>query len=168
MRKRLSLFVFKHVEVPRLWVKLELQLPAYTIAHSSNTRSLTHWAKPGIEPTSSWILMGFLTTEPQEELQTYEVLRRILLCLSCWESEMSLFQPSLERTVLKDVMLCKWKFGESPCPGLNLCYSKTCLKTNQGVLWWISRLRTWLCHCRGAGSVLGMETSTCHDQKPIQ
>ena len=37
--------------------------------HSSgNTRSLTHWAGPGIKPTSSWILVGFITTEPQWEL----------------------------------------------------------------------------------------------------
>ena len=32
----------------------------YTAARG-NTRSLTHWARPGIEPTSSWILVGFLT-----------------------------------------------------------------------------------------------------------
>ena len=34
----------------------------------SNTRSLTHWARPGIESTSSWILVGFITAEPQREL----------------------------------------------------------------------------------------------------
>ena len=39
----------------------------YTTAHS-NTESLTHWAKPGIEPTSSWILVGFVTSEPWQEL----------------------------------------------------------------------------------------------------
>ena len=31
----------------------------YTTACSS-TRSLTHWAEPGIEPTSSWILVRFV------------------------------------------------------------------------------------------------------------
>ena len=30
--------------------------------------SLTHWARPGIEPVSSWILVGFVATEPQWEL----------------------------------------------------------------------------------------------------
>ena len=35
-----------HMEVPRLVVKLELQLLAYTTAHG-NVGSLTHWAKPG-------------------------------------------------------------------------------------------------------------------------
>ena len=29
--------------------------------------SLTHWARPGIEPAASWILAGFVTTGPQRE-----------------------------------------------------------------------------------------------------
>jgi len=40
----------------------------YPRAHS-NTRSLTHWAGPGIEPSSSWILVGIATAEPQWKLQ---------------------------------------------------------------------------------------------------
>ena len=39
----------------------------YTTAHS-NARSLTHGTKPGIELMSSWILVRFVTTEPQQEL----------------------------------------------------------------------------------------------------
>jgi len=31
----------------------------YTTAHS-NTKSLTHWARPGIEPASSWMLVRFI------------------------------------------------------------------------------------------------------------
>ena len=31
----------------------------YTTAHS-NTGSLTHWARPGIDPTTSWFLVGFV------------------------------------------------------------------------------------------------------------
>ena len=42
----------------------------YTTAHS-NARSLTHWVRPGIEPMSSWILVGFITTEPWQELVFY-------------------------------------------------------------------------------------------------
>ena len=61
-----------HIEVPRLWVELQLPIPqpqqhqipatseAYTAACGS-TGYLTHWSRPGIEPTSSWILAGFLT-----------------------------------------------------------------------------------------------------------
>ena len=64
----------QHTEVPRLGVKLELQLLAYATAtwdpshiydlhHShSNARSLTHWARPWIEPSSSWILVGFINS----------------------------------------------------------------------------------------------------------
>ena len=61
--------------VPRLGVKLELQLPAYTTATAmwapsvsatcviaqGNAGSLTHGARPGIEPASSWIPVVFLT-----------------------------------------------------------------------------------------------------------
>ena len=39
----------------------------YTGAHG-NARCLTHWTGPGIKPTSSWILVGFVTTKPQWEL----------------------------------------------------------------------------------------------------
>ena len=39
----------------------------YTTAHG-NARSLTQCMRPGIEPTSSWILIGFITAEPQQEL----------------------------------------------------------------------------------------------------
>ena len=64
------------MEVPRLGVALELQLQQHqiraasvtdTTAHS-NARSLTYRAGPGIQPASSWILVGFVTTEPQGEL----------------------------------------------------------------------------------------------------
>ena len=41
----------------------------YTTAHG-NIGSLTHWVRPEIKPisTSSWILVRFITTEPQQEL----------------------------------------------------------------------------------------------------
>ena len=72
-----SLFLglhLRHMEVPRLrlnWscsCQLTPQLQqrgiwaasvTYTTAHST-ARSLTHWARPGIEPVSSWILVGFV------------------------------------------------------------------------------------------------------------
>ena len=72
----------RHMEVPRLRVKSELQLLAYDTATATgiwamsatcttvhgNARSLTHRARPRIEPVSSWILVRFLSTEPQWEL----------------------------------------------------------------------------------------------------
>ena len=39
----------------------------YTIAHG-HAGSPTHWARPGIEPMSSLILVKFISTEPQREL----------------------------------------------------------------------------------------------------
>ena len=63
------------MEVPRLGTKLKLQLlatatatamqdrassPSYTTAHGK-ARSLTHFARPGVKPTSSWIIVGFIT-----------------------------------------------------------------------------------------------------------
>ena len=38
----------------------------YTTAHGNN-RSLTHLVRPGIEPESSGILVGFAVAEPQQE-----------------------------------------------------------------------------------------------------
>ena len=71
------------MEVLRLRVEWELRLPAYTTAtatsdlshvcdphHSSwHSRSLTHWARPGITPATSWFLAGFISAEPRWELR---------------------------------------------------------------------------------------------------
>ena len=80
-----------HMEVPRLHRNWKCQFPGwirvgshqstlqpqqhqiqamsanYTATHS-NSRSLNHWARPGIEPASSWILLGFITAEPRQQL----------------------------------------------------------------------------------------------------
>ena len=69
-------------EVPRLGVKLELQLPAYashsnagsdpplqpTLQLRATLDSPIRWARPGIKPASSWILVGFVSIAPQWEL----------------------------------------------------------------------------------------------------
>ena len=47
--------------------KIQASSSTYTIAHR-NAGSLTHRAKPGIEPTTSWFLVGFVSTAPQREL----------------------------------------------------------------------------------------------------
>ena len=76
-----------HLEVPRLGIESELQMLAYSPAtaipdpsyvsnlhHSSEpcwiAGYLTHWAGPGVKPTSPWILsrFGFFTTKTQWEL----------------------------------------------------------------------------------------------------
>ena len=45
----------------------------YTTVHG-NTRSPTYWVRPGIEPAFSWLLVGFLTPEPQWELPEWGLL----------------------------------------------------------------------------------------------
>ena len=69
-----------HMEVPRLGLKSKLQLQASTAAtakgtrHGSatyttaqgNPRSFTLWVGPGIEPTSSCILVRFITAGPEQ------------------------------------------------------------------------------------------------------
>ena len=35
----------------------------------SNTTSFFHWVRAGIEPESSWILVGFVPTAPRQKLQ---------------------------------------------------------------------------------------------------
>ena len=47
----------------------------YTTA-LSNAGSLTHWARPGIEPASSWMLVRFFSGEPWWELQVKAFLIR--------------------------------------------------------------------------------------------
>ena len=62
----------QQMEIPRLEVKLELQLQACVTATSNmgsmtyttaqgHTGSLTYWARQGIELLSSWMLVGFMT-----------------------------------------------------------------------------------------------------------
>ena len=67
----------------------------YTTA-PGNTKSLTHWVRPGIEPMSLWILVRFITTGPQWELPLFlldsvlggrtflGVYLFLLGCLFCW------------------------------------------------------------------------------------
>ena len=78
-----------HMEVPRLGVKSKLQLPAYATTTATQDLSLvcdlchSSWQyqilnpvtqRPGIEPSSSWILVRIITAEPQQKL-----LKKLLL-----------------------------------------------------------------------------------------
>ena len=68
------------MDVPRLGVQLELQLPVYATAiampdlshvcdlhHSSRQCPILNPVRPGTEPAISWFLVGFLSAEPQWE-----------------------------------------------------------------------------------------------------
>lgn len=39
------------------------------------------------------------------------------------------------------------------------------LKSLVGVPLWLSRLKVWRCHCRGVGSIPGLETWPCQKKK---
>ena len=78
--------------VPRLGVESELQLSTYTSATvqdpsasaacttaCGNTRSLIHWARPGIEPESSDPMSDSLPAEPQQELQEENLYKFYIL-----------------------------------------------------------------------------------------
>ena len=71
-----------HMEVPRLEVELscslwptpqpqpqqcQIRAMSEIIAHG-NARSLSHRARPGIQPASLWMVVRFITAEPQGEL----------------------------------------------------------------------------------------------------
>ena len=45
-------------------LSIRVKSATYTTAHG-NTRSLTHWLRPGIESASSWLLLRFISTVPQ-------------------------------------------------------------------------------------------------------
>ena len=51
------------------WARGYITVAAANLCHShSNATSLTHRARPGINPESSWLLVRFLTAEPQWEV----------------------------------------------------------------------------------------------------
>ena len=75
-----------HMEVRRLGVQSELQVPAYARAtatpdpshvcnphHSSQQCWILNPLRPGIKPATSWFLFGFVSAVPQQELQTWLV-----------------------------------------------------------------------------------------------
>lgn len=83
------------MQFPRLGVESKLWLQAYSTAtamqdlnricdlhHSSGQhRILNPWARPGIYPASSWILVGFVSTAPQWELLDINLKQsKILTC----------------------------------------------------------------------------------------
>ena len=61
--------------------RVRIRAAAAGLHHSqSNVRPVTHWAKPGIEPTCSWILVESVTAKPRREIYT------VLICISLSKS----------------------------------------------------------------------------------
>ena len=76
---------------PQIWRKnfLGRQFAIYTTAHG-NAGSLTHWVRPGMEPTTSWFLVRFASAVPWWELQGL-----LLRELFPWETKSSKINPTL-------------------------------------------------------------------------
>ena len=81
-----------HMEVPRLgsnWscgcqptpepqqLRIWDASATHTTAHG-NAGPLTNWARPRIEPMSSWILVGFVTAEPWWKLLLFPLFSNII------------------------------------------------------------------------------------------
>ena len=81
----------------------------YTAAHG-NARFLTHWVRPGIEPTSSWVLVTFITAEPWWELHSVSSLRKMGLCLrfNVWTSVMLIKHHLSQDTLLHKRLTWVW------------------------------------------------------------
>ena len=60
----------RHTEVPRLGVESELQLPIYTTATAMLDPQPTERGQGSNEPTSSGILVRFVSAAPQQERHT--------------------------------------------------------------------------------------------------
>ena len=66
------LFILSQFEYGIFCARSRIRAAAAGLYHShSNAGSLTHFERPGIEPAFSWMLVGFITTEPQKELRNW-------------------------------------------------------------------------------------------------
>ena len=133
----------QHMNVPRVGVESELQLLAYATTTTtttatamsdmsisatyttpcSNGRSLTYWAGPGIEPTPSWMLVSFISAEPQWELHGCTILYS---------------QPLPLKNIFHDFtffLFCKITFD------LDLCVSDPCDQSRLNIL--VGMLHRW-------------------------
>ena len=87
----------------------------YGTTHS-NTGSWTYWARPRVKPMSSWILVEFVTTEPQWEIPFW---------LSC-RSRSPKEQLGYEATKSSMMENSAFQRGQLCCHCL-CCYSDWCL-----------------------------------------
>ena len=129
----------RHMEVSRLEVSLELQLPTYATAmpdpscicslHHSSWQCWihNHWVRPGIEPTTTWFLVGFIFAAPR-----WELLFLFLLLWGDWPkntfvwlmsesflpvfSSRSLMVSCLIKSLSHFEYFCSWCKGVFWCP----------------------------------------------------
>ena len=97
----------------------------YTTAHG-NTESLTHWARAGIEPSTSWFLVGFVnpcaTTGTPHLCSLFEVLMK-LACLTLLPSNSVNLPLSIDHSDhqwQKDVLIIFGLTTQSVSPHIKL------------------------------------------------
>ena len=82
-------------------------MSATYVTAPGNTRSLIHWARPGIKPTSSEVLVAFVTTEPQWELWRCDSYKELDSLLLCWPNQQTSW-PSLKYMSIYDILCRNW------------------------------------------------------------
>ena len=103
-----------HMEVPRLGVKSEPKLPAYTIAtatwdpsrvfslhHSSWQCRILNWVRPGIKPVSSWIPVRFVNHWAMKGTPNCNFLLVLLKAYFTWVIILSIYVFFLRRGSLQ-------------------------------------------------------------------
>ena len=134
------------MEVPRLGVKSELQPLAYATAtgmpdlsricdlHTAhgNAGSVTHWARPGVEPAFSRILVRFLTAEPKWELPQDGFEFQYIVYLGA-KKKKSLFH---ENCVLVGQLLGHSGFMTFLCLHFTSIFEKKDVLPRKGLLFW--------------------------------
>ena len=95
----------------------------YTTVHG-NARSLTHWARPGIKPATSWFLVRFISTAPRGELQNLAFFDDSY-CPMC----LNAMSPFLYWWGQPEILLCISRAIRNPA--MNYWNSKLCNVTGE-------------------------------------
>ena len=85
-----------------------------------NTASLSHWGRPGIKPTSSWIPVSFISHWAMTgTLQKMSFLLSFIFTLLIWQMSDTLFvfqrQSILKTCIMEDLLLQKKKIFNYIC-----------------------------------------------------
>ena len=103
----------------------------YTTAHG-NARSLIHWARPGIEPTTSWFLVGFVSAVPWQELWNMYSLILVARFYECPLVKLNMFKSAVS---FLDIFLIFFKNGS--IVDLQLSVSDVQYNNDSRFLWFI-------------------------------
>ena len=106
------------------------QIPAMTatcITAHSNAGFLTHQVRPGIEPISSWMLVMFVTTEPQGKL--CKILLKIFSSIFIKDSgiQFSFLVVSLSGFGVRVMVASQIVFGSVPSPNFWKSLRRMCI-----------------------------------------